>query len=141
MKKSLWILALLGVVFLPFQCKKSEEKTGRTAPESSGLKIEDIKVGTGAEATPGHMVRVHYTGVLENGTKFDSSVDRGEPFEFPLGAGRVIEGWDRGVVWMKEGGVRRLTIPPELGYGHRGAGNAIPPDSVLIFEIELLKVL
>lgn len=103
------------------------------------LKIEDLKVGDGAEATKGKTVSVHYTGTLLDGTKFDSSLDRGEPFVFPLGAGRVIKGWDQGVVGMKEGGKRKLTIPPSLGYGSRPAGK-IPPNSTLVFEIDLLEV-
>ena len=106
----------------------------------SGLKYEDIKEGTGEVAEPGKNVAVHYTGWLTNGTKFDSSKDRGQPFEFPLGAGRVIKGWDEGVQGMKVGGVRKLTIPPELGYGARGAGGVIPPNATLVFEVELLKV-
>ena len=105
-----------------------------------GLEIVDVQVGTGTEATSGQNVTVHYTGWLTNGTKFDSSVDRGKPFSFPLGGGRVIKGWDQGVAGMKEGGKRRLTIPPEFGYGARGAGKVIPPHSTLIFDVELLKV-
>jgi FKBP-type peptidyl-prolyl cis-trans isomerase FkpA len=106
----------------------------------SGLKYEDVKVGTGDAAETGKNVSVHYTGWLTNGTKFDSSKDRGQPFEFPLGGGRVIKGWDEGVRGMKVGGVRKLTIPPELGYGARGAGGVIPPNATLVFEVELLKV-
>lgn len=104
------------------------------------LKSEDIVVGTGVEATAGKTVSVHYTGTLTNGSKFDSSLDRGKPFDFPLGAGRVIKGWDQGVAGMKVGGKRRLTIPPELGYGARGFPPVIPPNSTLIFEVELLAV-
>ncbi|MGA2140262.1 MAG: FKBP-type peptidyl-prolyl cis-trans isomerase [Verrucomicrobiia bacterium] len=104
------------------------------------LKIEDTKVGTGAEAVAGKSVTVHYTGWLTNGTKFDSSKDRGEPFLFRLGAGEVIKGWDQGVVGMKVGGVRKLTIPASLGYGTRGAGGVIPPNATLVFEVELLGV-
>ncbi len=104
------------------------------------LEIEDLVVGTGEEALPGVNVQVHYTGWLTNGTKFDSSLDRGKPFEFPLGGGRVIQGWDRGVSGMKVGGKRKLTIPPELGYGQRGAGSVIPPNATLVFEVELLGV-
>jgi FKBP-type peptidyl-prolyl cis-trans isomerase FkpA len=107
---------------------------------ASGLKYEDVKVGTGDAAEAGKTVSVHYTGWLTDGKKFDSSKDRGQPFEFPLGGGRVIKGWDEGVKGMKVGGVRKLTIPPELGYGARGAGGAIPPNSTLVFEVELLKV-
>lgn len=104
------------------------------------LKIDDIKIGTGAEATSGKKVTVHYSGTLVDGTKFDSSYDRGTPFTFDLGAGEVIQGWDLGVEGMKIGGKRKLTIPSELGYGERGAGSAIPPNATLIFEVELLKV-
>ncbi|MBD8893262.1 FKBP-type peptidyl-prolyl cis-trans isomerase [Roseibium litorale] len=104
------------------------------------LKITDLKVGDGAEAVAGQMVTVHYTGWLMDGTKFDSSVDRGEPFSFPLGAGRVIRGWDEGVAGMKVGGKRELIIPPQMGYGSRGAGGVIPPNATLKFEVELLGV-
>jgi FKBP-type peptidyl-prolyl cis-trans isomerase FkpA len=106
----------------------------------SGLKYQDIKEGNGDIATAGKTVAVHYTGWLTNGTKFDSSKDRGQVFEFPLGGGRVIRGWDEGVQGMKVGGVRKLTIPPELGYGARGAGGVIPPNATLVFEVELLKI-
>ncbi|WP_338863222.1 FKBP-type peptidyl-prolyl cis-trans isomerase [Myxococcus stipitatus] len=104
------------------------------------LKIEDSKVGTGDEAKAGHMVSVHYVGTLTDGKKFDSSRDRGQPFSFKLGAGQVIQGWDQGVAGMKVGGVRKLTIPPDLGYGARGAGGVIPPNATLVFEVELLGV-
>jgi FKBP-type peptidyl-prolyl cis-trans isomerase len=104
----------------------------------STLIIEDLQLGDGAEAQAGQQVTVHYTGWLTDGRKFDSSVDRGQPFVFPLGRGRVIQGWDQGVAGMKIGGKRRLTIPPELGYGARGAGGVIPPNATLIFEVELL---
>lgn len=104
------------------------------------LKIEDIKTGTGPEAQANKKVTVHYTGWLTNGTKFDSSVDRNQPFQFILNAGQVIQGWDKGVAGMKVGGKRKLTIPPQLGYGARGAGNVIPPDATLVFDVELLKV-
>lgn len=108
---------------------------------SSGLKIDDIEVGTGPEATAGQRVSVHYTGWLSaNGSKFDSSVDRGQPFQFNLGRGEVIRGWDEGVQGMKVGGKRKLTIPPQLGYGARGAGGVIPPNAELIFEVQLLGV-
>lgn len=108
--------------------------------EAQGLKIEDLVVGTGAEATNGKLISVHYTGTLTNGTKFDSSKDRNEPFEFTLGAGQVIQGWDLGFSGMKVGGKRKLTIPAELGYGAQGAGGVIPPNATLIFEVELLGV-
>lgn len=104
------------------------------------LKIEDITVGTGAEAVAGKEISVHYTGTLTNGTKFDSSKDRGTPFEFTLGAGQVIQGWDQGFTGMKVGGKRKLVIPPSMGYGAQGAGGAIPPNATLIFEVELLGV-
>jgi len=107
---------------------------------STALIIDDISIGEGAEATAGQEVTVHYTGWLTDGTKFDSSKDRSQPFSFPLGAGHVIKGWDQGVQGMKEGGVRKLTIPAELGYGARGAGGVIPPNAVLVFEVELIKV-
>jgi FKBP-type peptidyl-prolyl cis-trans isomerase FkpA len=104
------------------------------------LGIEELAVGTGTEAAAGKMVDVHYTGWLTTGQKFDSSKDRGEPFRFKLGAGQVIKGWDQGVQGMKVGGKRKLTIPPQLGYGQRGFPGAIPPNSTLIFEVELLGV-
>ena len=104
------------------------------------LGIEDLVVGTGAEATTGQKVRVHYTGWLTDGKKFDSSVDRGQPFNFQLGRGQVIKGWDQGVAGMKVGGKRKLTVPPELGYGARGFPGAIPPNSTLVFEVELVGI-
>ena len=107
---------------------------------SSGLIIDDLAVGEGAAAAAGQNVTVHYTGWLTDGTKFDSSKDRGDPFVFPLGGGRVIKGWDEGVQGMKVGGKRKLTIPPALGYGARGAGGVIPANATLVFEVELLKV-
>jgi len=113
---------------------------GKTVTTSSGLQYVELAVGTGAVAKTGQNVSVHYTGWLENGNKFDSSVDRGQPFSFPLGAGRVIKGWDEGVQGMQIGGKRKLIIPSHLGYGARGAGGAIPPNATLIFEVELLGV-
>jgi FKBP-type peptidyl-prolyl cis-trans isomerase len=107
---------------------------------SSGLQYEDLNVGTGPEAHSGQTVQVHYTGWLTDGKKFDSSLDRGSPFSFPLGAGRVIKGWDEGVAGMKVGGKRKLLIPASLGYGARGAGGVIPPNADLVFEVELLAV-
>jgi FKBP-type peptidyl-prolyl cis-trans isomerase FkpA len=106
----------------------------------SGLVIEEIVVGSGATAAAGQKVSVHYTGWLTDGKKFDSSKDRGDPFVFPLGRGQVIRGWDEGVAGMKVGGKRKLTIPPNLGYGARGAGGVIPPNATLVFEVELLSV-
>jgi FKBP-type peptidyl-prolyl cis-trans isomerase FkpA len=115
--------------------------------DSSGLQIEDTVPGSGAEASAGQRVRVHYTGWLydptaarQRGRKFDSSKDRGDPFSFRLGAGEVIRGWDEGVKGMKVGGTRVLTIPPEMGYGARGAGGVIPPNATLVFEVDLLAV-
>lgn len=108
---------------------------------ASGLIYEDTVLGTGALAKAGQYVSVHYTGWLTTGEKFDSSKDRDEPFEFPLGGRRVIAGWDEGVQGMKVGGTRKLTIPPELGYGARGAGGVIPPNATLVFEVELLDIL
>lgn len=105
-----------------------------------GLKIEDIKEGKGEKVKAGDTVIMHYTGWLENGTKFDSSVDRNQPFETKIGIGYVIKGWDMGVPGMKVGGKRKLIIPSELGYGKYGAGDAIPPDATLIFEVELLGI-
>ena len=107
---------------------------------ASGLVYEDTVVGEGAEAKTGHFVTVHYTGWLTNGSKFDSSKDRNDPFQFPLGQGHVIKGWDEGVQGMKIGGARKLTIPAHLGYGARGAGGVIPPNATLVFEVELLDL-
>ncbi len=106
----------------------------------SGLKYEDLVAGDGEAAAAGQRVSVHYTGWLLDGEKFDSSLDRNQPFDFSLGKGMVIQGWDEGVAGMKVGGKRRLTIPPQLGYGQRGAGGVIPPNATLVFEVELLAV-
>ena len=111
-----------------------------TITTASGLIIEELQVGTGAEAAAGQYVSVHYTGWLTDGTKFDSSKDRNDPFEFELDGGQVIRGWDEGVQGMKVGGTRVLVIPPQLGYGARGAGGVIPPNATLLFEVELLGV-
>jgi FKBP-type peptidyl-prolyl cis-trans isomerase len=122
----------------------SDGAPGKMTELADGLKYTDTTVGTGAEATPGHKVSVHYTGWLyqndKKGAQFDSSVDRGQPFSFTLGAQQVIRGWDEGVAGMKIGGKRTLIIPPALGYGARGAGGVIPPGATLIFDVELLKV-
>ena len=106
----------------------------------SGLQIEDISIGEGEAAAAGQFVSVHYTGWLTDGRKFDSSKDRDQPFQFPLGARHVIAGWDEGVQGMRVGGVRKLTIPSHLGYGARGAGGVIPPNATLVFEVELLGI-
>jgi FKBP-type peptidyl-prolyl cis-trans isomerase FkpA len=114
--------------------------TGKGTKTASGLQYWDLKKGTGPVAKAGQTVKVHYTGWLTDGKKFDSSVDRNEPFEFKLGAGMVIRGWDEGVAGMKVGGKRQLRIPPDLGYGARGAGGAIPANATLVFDVELLGV-
>ena len=120
------------------------QAAGKTMTTPSGLQITDTEVGTGATPKPGQICVMHYTGWLyeggAKGRKFDSSLDRGQPFEFPIGQKRVIAGWDEGVASMKVGGKRTLVIPPELGYGARGAGGVIPPNATLIFEVELLGV-
>ena len=118
--------------------KKS--KTGKVVTLSDGLKYTDILVGTGASPQNGQSVTVNYVGTLENGKKFDASADHGGTFTFTIGVGQVIRGWDEGVASMKVGGKRRLIVPPELGYGSQGAGDVIPPNSTLIFEVELLKI-
>ncbi len=119
------------------KAKAKEEEVITTA---SGLKYVDLKVGEGKTPVKGNVVVVHYTGTLENGKKFDSSVDRGKPFEFPIGVGRVIRGWDEGVMTMQVGGKRKLIIPPELGYGEGGYPPVIPANATLIFEVELLEI-
>ncbi|MCV3214203.1 FKBP-type peptidyl-prolyl cis-trans isomerase [Plectonema radiosum NIES-515] len=120
--------------------KKTTTGANKVVTTSSGLKYTELKVGTGATPKTGQTVTVHYTGTLENGTKFDSSRDRGVPFEFSLGTGQVIKGWDEGIGTMKVGGRRKLIIPPKLGYGARGAGGVIPPNATLIFDVELLGI-
>jgi len=152
--RGLMVLIAVAVVLLVVGVAKTQS-TGAVAPAATappaapnqGLKMTDVKQGSGTEAVAGKTVVVHYTGWLfdaaapENkGTKFDSSRDRGDPFDFPLGAGHVIKGWDQGVAGMKVGGQRTLVIPPELGYGARGAGGVIPPNATLVFDVELLDV-
>jgi FKBP-type peptidyl-prolyl cis-trans isomerase FkpA len=138
MRKLLIVTLSLTLMFMLAACKK--ENTVEKVTQPGGLVIEDTKVGTGPEAKAGQTVSVHYTGWLTDGKKFDSSKDRNEPFEFHLGGGEVIPGWDQGVVGMKVGGIRKLTIPSALGYGAQGAGGVIPPNATLIFEVELLGV-
>ena len=138
------LLLLTGVLTMtPAQAQSNSGPTkveGKGHSTASGLQYWDIKEGTGDVAKAGKQVKVHYTGWLADGKKFDSSVDRGEPFSFPLGAGKVIKGWDEGVQGMKVGGKRQLRIPPDLGYGARGAGGLIPPNSTLVFDVELLEI-
>jgi peptidylprolyl isomerase len=138
------VTATAGVFTAGSPTPAQAQAAGKPMTTPSGLQITDSKVGTGATPKPGQTCVMHYTGWLyENGAKgkkFDSSVDRGQPFEFPIGQGRVIAGWDEGVSTMKVGGKRTLIIPPGLGYGARGAGGAIPPNATLIFEVELLGV-
>ena len=132
---------LLVIGFVMLVDKKANINQNTNMEELGGeLKIEDLMLGTGVEAVSGKSVTVHYTGTLTDGTKFDSSVDRGAPFTFNLGVGEVIAGWDQGVAGMKVGGKRKLTIPSSLAYGEAGAGDVIPPNATLIFEVELLKV-
>ncbi|MDZ4792271.1 MAG: FKBP-type peptidyl-prolyl cis-trans isomerase [Hyphomicrobiales bacterium] len=139
---TLAIIAALTLVYSPTTVYA--QAAGTTMTTSSGLQITDATVGDGATPKAGQTCVMHYTGWLykdgAKGQKFDSSVDRGEPFEFPIGRGRVIRGWDEGVVTMKVGGKRTLIIPPELGYGARGAGDVIPPNATLVFDVELLAV-
>lgn len=149
-----WMLVIVAVVivggFIFFSSQQPEEQELVVVEKSqenmeqentpAGLQIEDVKVGEGAEAVSGDQVTVHYVGTFENGSTFDSSRAKDAPFTFLLGAGRVIQGWDEGVVGMKIGGIRKLVIPPELAYGERGAPGAIPPNSTLYFEIELLQI-
>ncbi|MBW4054196.1 MAG: FKBP-type peptidyl-prolyl cis-trans isomerase [Proteobacteria bacterium] len=123
-----------------FAAHVSNKAGGKTVTTASGLKYIDIVVGKGASPTAGKQVTVHYTGTLENGKKFDSSVDRHQPFSFTIGVGQVIPGWDEGVMTMKVGGKRKLIIPAKLGYGSRGAGGVIPPNATLLFDVELLDV-
>ena len=138
------ILAVIGVMAYSSlnrgKATSSPLDTSGMTTIASGLQYKDLVVGKGQEAKPGDAVSVHYTGWLTDGTKFDSSVDRGQPFEFTIGIGQVIQGWDEGVAGMKVGGKRKLLIPPALGYGVSGAGNTIPPNATLIFDVELLAI-
>ena len=144
--KRIFPLVLSGILLIVLVSRADEEKkdTSKMEKTGSGLKYEDVVVGTGPQPKPGQICVMHYTGWLwvsgAKGQKFDSSIDRGKPFKFPIGQGRVIKGWDEGVATMKVGGKRNLLIPPALGYGSRGAGGVIPPDATLFFEVELLGV-
>ena len=129
---------LAALIAFPVQAAETRAQTMTTT--ASGLKYVDLVVGKGASPVQGKQVKVHYTGTLENGTKFDSSVDRRQPFSFVIGVGQVIKGWDEGVMGMKVGGKRKLVIPANLGYGARGAGGVIPPNATLLFDVELLDV-
>ena len=141
-EKMLVVLIIFIVIFAAGVIGWTSLTRETSAEESADiqmLRVEDTELGEGAELRKGDTAVVHYTGwIYPSGRKFDSSVDRGQPFSFPLGRGQVIKGWDQGVAGMKIGGKRKLTIPPELGYGARGAGNVIPPNATLVFEVELL---
>jgi peptidylprolyl isomerase len=137
LKEHLIFCAVLAACAIVFATTFSEAQQSMTTP--SGVKIDIIQEGQGPVAQPGQTVTVHYTGTLADGKKFDSSRDRGQPFSFKLGAGQVIRGWDEGVAQLRVGSRARLTIPPELGYGARGAGGVIPPNAVLIFDVELIS--
>ena len=139
-RRCLWLWGIILFLSINLGSLGSWAEETKEITTSSGLQYVDLKKGSGREAHAGETAIVHYTGWLTNGTKFDSSKDRGEPFAFRIGAGRVIKGWDEGVEGMHIGGVRKLTIPPQLGYGARGAGNVIPPNATLVFEVELLDL-
>jgi peptidylprolyl isomerase len=138
------VVALAGIFAAGAPTTAAAQAAGKTMTTQSGLQITDTQVGTGATPKPGQICVMHYTGWLyeggAKGKKFDSSLDRGKPFEFPIGKQQVIAGWDEGVATMKVGGKRTLIIPPALGYGARGAGGVIPPNATLIFDVELLDV-
>lgn len=136
--KLVMAIALTGMALT--SAGAAELREGKIVTSASGLKYLDLVVGKGASPVKGQPVTVHYTGTLENGKKFDSSVDRGRPFTFVIGVGQVIKGWDEGVMGMKVGGRRKLIIPPQLGYGARGVGGVIPPNATLLFDVELLDV-
>ena len=143
------LLPFVSVLIITGCSAKNTPSTADSATEAvvaeeittpTGLKYVELVTGNGESPKTGDLVTVHYTGVLENGQKFDSSVDRGQPFQFQIGTGQVIRGWDEGVMTMKKGGKRKLIIPPDLGYGEAGAGGVIPPNATLIFEVELLGI-
>jgi peptidylprolyl isomerase len=135
-----WRVVASQLTAIPDSTKKEASGSENEVTTPTGLKYVDLVVGTGASPKPGDRITVHYTGTLENGQKFDSSYDRGRPLPLQIGVGRVIKGWDEGVMTMKVGGKRKLIIPPQLGYGARGAPPGIPPNSTLIFEVELLSI-
>jgi peptidylprolyl isomerase len=140
------LVILAGIIYLLSEpvsqnnTPTNSQASSSASSPSSQLKVEDTKIGEGREVKSGDTVSIHYTGTLENGTKFDSSYDRKEPFETKIGVGQVIKGWDEGVVGMKVGGKRHLVIPPDLGYGPDGSPPAIPPNSTLIFDVELVAI-
>lgn len=145
MKTRLWVVQAVLLLCLSSGSvaadnKETKNMADQTVTTESGLKYVDMVVGTGRQPEVGDTASVHYTGWLADGKKFDSSVDRKEPFSFRVGAGQVIKGWDEGVMGMKIGGKRKLTIPPQLGYGARGAGGVIPPNATLTFDVELLDL-
>jgi FKBP-type peptidyl-prolyl cis-trans isomerase FkpA len=141
MEKYLRIFVAVGAIALiVIIAMKVFGPRGINETKENGIVIKDLVLGKGAEAVPGKNIKVHYVGTLENGREFDNSIKRKQPFTFPLGAGRVIKGWDLGFEGMRVGGKRKLTIPGDLAYGEKGAGDVIPPDATLIFEVELLDV-
>lgn len=142
MKKLIIVNAIFLILFIfTGGCtKKAGDETGKEVTTASGLKYVDEKLGDGPSPQQGQVVSVHYTGTLQDGTKFDSSRDRNQPIEFPIGTGRVIKGWDEGIMSMKVGGKRKLIIPPNLAYGPGGIPGVIPPNSTLLFDVELMAV-
>lgn len=147
------VLVAAGIIYAVFSADKEEDMSQKSdqiatptvsvlpdASSSAQLKIEDLKIGTGSAVKSGDTIKINYSGTLQDGTKFDSSYDRSDPFQTQIGVGRVIKGWDEGLIGMKVGGKRRLTIPPDLGYGAQGAGGVIPPNATLIFDLELLEI-